>query len=470
MSAATSTGQAVVIYSYYECAFQRTRGIPFASDKLRLSGIRRGWIVMDFPEDTEPRPEVELPGGSIAAPLNPQPLGGIKSVPPDPSLWLLALVALMLLAGAVAIYYLTINLDLLFPLCFWLLLATALLGVVARRMIPIVMSPLNNAVRHRPNGKIVTWNHFDSLGSLLLAIILTAVFATGGMFIFALASKPSFYSLYRQFEQPFVLLVTSAVLIALLLFVWLARIRPLQKLLQLRFAGLGVLVICVVIYLALNSWLPSMLANPSDSTGPFASWPAMVQFARHEADRIDKDATIYDVTVYPSPSHGPYSPQTSLFSVEFRFVRPTKEDIAVSLLDTDPIRLEYVNKDTQSLISSYEYAHQRNADWLAYIKLGPRDVYSLTEKEAIAFAQRNRIDVAGFWPSMHITLLFDGAGLSQYGATAVWDMTYISENITKSLDLFVDGATGRALARRSLPDESTATPPPHPSATVSPAP
>lgn len=422
---------------------------------------------MDIREDNEPQPEVAPPLGSIATSLNPQL--GIEPAPPDWSLWLLTLVALMLLAGAVAIYFLPTNLDLLLPLCFWLSLATALLGVVAWRTIPIVTSPLNNAVRHRPNGKLITWNRFASISSLLLAIILAAALATGGMLAFAL-DKPSFYSVYRQVEQPFVLLVTSSVVIILLLFVWLARIRPLQKLLQLRFAGPGVLVIPVVIYLALNSWLPSLHEYPSVYTGPFASWPAMVQFARHEADRIDKEAIIYDVSVFPVPFHGPYSPRTSLFRVEFMFVRPTGEGINIELLDTNPIRLEYVGKQTQALVSGYEYAHERFADWFAYIKLGPRDVYSLTEKEATAFAQRNGINVAGFWPGLQMSLLFDGAGSSQYGATAVWDMHYISKTASESLDLFADSTTGEVLARRSLPDESTATPTPPPPATASPAP
>lgn len=422
---------------------------------------------MDIREHTESQPEVAPPVGSIATSLNPQL--GIEPAPLDRSLWLIPFVALMLLAGAIAIYFLPTNLDLLLPLCFWLSLATALLGGVAWRTIPIVTSPLNNVVRHRPNGKLITWNRFASLSSLLLAGILAAVLATSGMFSFVL-DKPEFYSVHRQVEQPFVLLVTSFVVIILLLFVWLARIRPLQKLLQLRFAGQGVLVIPVVIYLALNSWLPSLLDNPSVYTGPFASWSAMVQFARHEADRIDKDAIIYDVAVFPSPSHVPYSPQISLFNVTFKFVRPTGEGINIELLDTNPIRLEYVGEQTQALVSGYAYAHVFEPDWLTYIKLGPRDVYSLTEKEAIAFAQRNGINVAEFWPSLDMSLLLNDIWSSRFGVPAVWEMYYISENVTESLDLYVDSTTGEVLARRSLPDESTATPTPPPSATASPAP
>jgi len=419
---------------------------------------------MNIREDTVPQTDVALPAGSVATSPNP-----LEPAPLDRSLWLLPLVALMLLAGALAIYLLPTNLDLLWPLCSWLSLAIALLVVFAWRMVPIITSPSNNAVHHRPNGKLITWSRFASLNSLLLGSILVAALATIGMLGFAL-NKPSSYAVSRQIEQPFVLLVTSSVVIILLLFVWLTRIRPLQKLLQLHFAGLGVFVVPVIIYLALNSWLPSLLVGPSVYAGPFASWPAMVQFARHEADRIDKDAIIYYVSVFPSPFDGPYSPQTSLFSVEFEFVRPTGEGINITLLDTDPIRLEYVDTQIQPLVSGYAGAQVGFADWFPYIKLGPRDVYRLTEKEAIAFAQRNHINVAGFWPSLGTSLLFSDSWSSRFGVPAVWEMHYISENATKSLDLDVDPATGRVLARNSLPPENTATPTPQPRATASPAP
>ena len=422
---------------------------------------------MDIHGDIQTQPEVVQPVGSITPPLNPQPR--IKYAPPDRSLWLLPLVALMLLAGAVAIYFLPINLDLLLPLCLWVALATVLLCVFAWRTVPIVSSPLHNAERRSPNGKLITWNRFASLSSLLLAIFLATTLATSGMLGFALG-KSSSYSIYGEFEQPFVLLVTASVVIILLLFLWLTRTGPIQKLAQLRFAGLGVLAIPVVIYLVLNSWLPPLLHYPSDYIGPFASWPAMVQFARHEADRIDKEAIVYYVSVFSSPSHGPYSPQSSLFDVEFEFVRPTGEGINITLLDTDPIRLVYVHTQTQPLISGYPGAHEAYADWFAYVKLGPRDVYSLTEKEAIAFAQRNDINVAGFWPRLGTSLLFSDIWSSRFGVPAVWEMHYISEDVSAGLDLDVDAATGKVLARNSFPSESTVTPTPHPAAAASPAP
>lgn len=422
---------------------------------------------MDIPKVNQPKPEVAPPVGSIA--ISPNPQLGIEPAPPDRSLWLLPLVALMLLAGAVAIYFLPTNLDLLLPLCLWLSLATALLGVIAWRTIPILTSPSNKVVRHTPNGKLITWNRFASLGSLLLVTILATALATIGMLAFALG-YPSFSLVSRQVAQPFVLLVTSCVVIILLLLAWLTRIRSLQKVLQLRFAGAGVLVIPVVIYLALSSWLPSLLDYPSVSTGPFASWPAMIQFARHEADRIDKDAILYDVAVHSAQPHGPYAPQTSLFSVGFMFVRPTGEGIDIEVLDTNPIRLLYVRKQTQALVSSYEYAHERYADWLASIKLGPRDVYSLTEKGVIAFARRNGMDAAEFRPGMDTSLLFSDNWSSRYGVPALWNMYYMSDTFSPSMDLYVDGATGRVLDRHFLPSESSATPTPHPPATASPTP
>lgn len=425
-------------------------------------GDLRGRVGMDVREDTVLEPDA-------APPIIPR--RGVGPAPRDWSLWLLPVVSLMLLAGAVAIYYLPTSFDLLAPICYGLSLATVLLCVVAVRTIPVLASPLNDAIRHRSDGSRINWNRFASLSSLLLASILVAGLATGGMLLFVL-EKPRIYIANGQFEQPFVLAITAAIVVVLLLFVWLVRIEPLQKLMQLRFAGAGVLAIPLATYLALNASPPSLFDDVyygrSTYAGPIASWPEMVQFATHEAERIDKDAILYDISSYLSDA--PYSPKTSLFSMDLRFVRPTGEDIWIAALDTDPIRLQSVTQYESSLIVSYKYAREHYADWFAYIKLGPRDVYSLTEKEAIEFAQRNNIDVAKFWPGVDMSLTSFNIWEADYGIQAAWDIYYISRGGVDSLDIVVDAKTGEVLARRPYVYDGTATPAPQSSATVTPSP
>lgn len=409
---------------------------------------------MKIGEVAASQPEIPPPPASTPIPFDPEP--GIKAAPFDWSLWLLPIVLLMVMAGAGAIYYLPFNYDLLEPLAYWLFLATALLVLVAWRTFPMLASPKMNVERRTPGGKTSAWNPFASLTSLLLVVLLAVVAAAISVFVFAL-KKPGFYLADLQLEQPFVLLVASSVVLFLLVLVWLVRVRPLQSLMQLRFASGLVLIIPVFVYVAINYSLTPLLRIAPGYSGPYASWSDALKFARHEADRIDKDALLYDVDALNLDWNGPYSSQTDTFYISFRFIRPSGGGFEIEVIDTAPVRLGYVISDSDPFIVSYKYTREKFAGWFEQIKLGPRDIYRLTEKEANEFADDNGIDTTEFGPGVHISLTQADNWMRDFGVPAIWDMHYQTDTTLASYDLYADAANGNVLDRRSyLPESSDA--------------
>jgi hypothetical protein len=187
----------------------------------------------------------------------------------------------------------------------------------------------------------------------------------------------------------------------------------------------------------------------------FAPWPMMVQFARQEAGKIDREAVVKWVwarSLYEFDT--PYSPQTAPLTVEFVFLRPNGEKFRIAMLDSDPpklVELPYPWPAGSENPPTAEYIQQLT-DRLAYIKIGPREVYLQTEQEGRAFAREKDQKL-----HPHLSIYLEHDWPRYFGVPAGWNMHYDGDSSHASLwilgdnshDLMlrVDGATGKVLAR-----------------------
>ncbi len=194
---------------------------------------------------------------------------------------------------------------------------------------------------------------------------------------------------------------------------------------------------------------------PTQPYNKFASWPTLVQFARQEADKSDKDAVVKWVFArMPYQLDGPYSPLTAPLTLEFVYLRSDGEKFTIDLLDSDPPTVVHVGNPWpagQEDPPTAEFMRQLT-DKLSYIKLGPRQVYHLTEQEGIAFAKQTNLNV---YPHLSFYLEHDWAG--PFGVPTGWDMDYDGDRFHNpdkvpskdlhNLTLRVDGVTGKILER-----------------------
>jgi hypothetical protein len=206
----------------------------------------------------------------------------------------------------------------------------------------------------------------------------------------------------------------------------------------------------------------SILSAPSSIwSAHSASWSTLYSFAREQAVSIDKDAVLESVIGGP-PYYAsePYSSQTTPFELDFTFRRPAGGSIRVDVLDVDPPRL-------QKVISPWSfYSHHFSTDELsdldrkaAYIKLSPREVYSMTEVLGIEYGKEQGSAVAP-----HVNMFLDHDWSESFGVPAGWNMEYSATDLDKahSLYLRVDGATGKVVNEERWPEDLESTPTPSP--------
>lgn len=228
---------------------------------------------------------------------------------------------------------------------------------------------------------------------------------------------------------------------------------------------LSISTICLSLILAACNRTPSPTPYIYNT---FASWPTMVQFAKSEADKVDKEAVVKWVFARtPYEFNMPYSPQTTPLTVEFVLLRADGEKFRIEMSDSDPPTLVALHNPWPAGLEdppTTEYMKQL-ADRLSYIKVGPREVYQLTEQEGKAFAEQKNLKV---YPYLDMYLEHNWPGF--FGVPAGWNMHYDGDNYHNpgknlswnypTLNLRIDGATGKILAREVSPADPNGTPTP----------
>ena len=257
-------------------------------------------------------------------------------------------------------------------------------------------------------------------------------------------------------------LVPSLIISTLFVIVLPDRAARMEGLLNSRLRLKGTVLLVGVIVVGIAYFLTFRL-SPYANNGPPSSWSHLLNFAQHEAQRIDKGAVVESVISQPPyNSDPPYSPQTTAFEADFVFRRPNASSIRIVVLDTDPPRLQSVDsewdsisfndgssKDGSSLISDLLSKLSEN---LSYIKLSPRDAYRLTEQEGLAFAQQV---APGYSPSVESSMFLSHDWQEWFGARAGWNIDYTVKKgiVYHSLNFRVDGSTGKILARERWPED-----------------
>jgi hypothetical protein len=227
---------------------------------------------------------------------------------------------------------------------------------------------------------------------------------------------------------------------------------------------LSAFVVCVGIF-ALVFQVPKYFF-----VSPPAPWPKLLAFAQGYANRSDKDATLIDVSGEPPfDAAKPYSARETPFEVKFTFLTPSGKSIWVVVLDVDPPRLLNIADPfftTEALPSDELLSGYREK--LSAIKLGPREIYRMTEAEGLAFGAENNSIIR---PDATLILGDRWQGQSDTLVDHNWEMVYSTQFVSyATLTLRVDSATGQVLARErwSEEDAERATPIPSASPTVTP--
>ncbi|HEX8597334.1 MAG TPA: hypothetical protein VF952_02350 [Chloroflexia bacterium] len=199
--------------------------------------------------------------------------------------------------------------------------------------------------------------------------------------------------------------------------------------------------LAVYILMMISSGFIAFQAPRYLPAGPAASWPRLLEFARTQAARIDKDVVLSSVRariMYDAPE--PHTAEKTPMSVDFHFLGSSKGDITVEVLDADPPRLRRISNPDYAR----EVPDQERVSRLELLegglKLSPREVYELTEQEAQRFAQEKGITLK---PSL-VTYL-DHNSQQKYGVPVIWEVRYYSENFDTAFSLIVDASTGKVL-------------------------
>lgn len=305
------------------------------------------------------------------------------------------------------------------------------------------------SVRRKQPGVLVLIN--VGVSGAMLAAVYRGLATSGGMH----------FGNFLPFGETAVGLLTgSLVMVGLFTLVWSRRTSA-SNLVRL----LNNHTILVVLPLALLCYLGPLFFLQSSAfggmIGPSASWPRLLGFAQHEAARIDGNAVLEHVIASPAYNASkPYSSQNTVFEAAFVFRRPNGASIRLVALDSDPPRLQEVENpwdsasfgtgNNSSVLSDTLLSY---AQRLAYVKIGPRDAYRLTEAEGLHFAQER---MPGQSPAVEASMFLEPNWQGWFGVPAGWNIKYTVERDGKyeSLGLQVDGATGQVLARAYSPQDA----------------
>ncbi len=382
-----------------------------------------------------------------------------RSLPRDWSVWLLPVASLMLALSAYGVYALPTDFDLLVPLRILVLLCVALLAFIWLRTRGLLSSASNNVVTYKRDGAPIIWNPTMPIGALFN---IGLIFAGFGALEFWTTRLDSFDFSYTL-RLPFTSIATSALLTLFASLLWLSRFPPLDNLLQKRLANRWVLLPILLVCIGVGPFLAGVL-SPSIPSTSFASWPSTVKLVTHAAAQIDKDAVVEWVVVDKAPGTD-LSDHTGLddtaLEMAFFFVSPNRSNLVVRALDTNPPRLERIDSSNGFSSSKPDPSvAQAKLDALraklAYVAIGPRDVYFGTQDEALSYVNGKQLT-----PETKLLLLLNNDWQKQYGALAGWQMLYYdphatsSENPpnTKYLSLYVDGNSGNVVAHDFTTDE-----------------
>ena len=395
-----------------------------------------------------------------SSPIETEQASLARSLPRDWSVWLLPVAGVLLALSAYGVYALPTNFDLLVPLRILVLLCVALLAFIWLRTRGLLSSASNKVVTYKRDGAPIIWNPTLPIGALFNIGLISAVF---GALEFWTARLDSFDFSYTL-TLPFTSIATSALLILFASLLWLSRFPALDYLLRKRLANRWVLLPILIVCFGVGSLFAGAL-SPSIYTTSFASWPSTVNLVSHAAAQIDKDAVVEWVvadTTFDAFTSQHTSLKDTVLEMSFYFVSPNRSTLVIRALDTNPPRLEsidYTTAYTQPKPKTQASLDALSAK-LAYVTIGPRDVYFGTQNEASAYANGKQ-----FTPSTKLLLPLNYDWQTQYGALAGWQMFYYdpqaatSENPpdTTYLLLYVDGNSGAVVAHNF-----TATYPPWP--------
>ncbi|HKP53142.1 MAG TPA: hypothetical protein VJ183_10885 [Chloroflexia bacterium] len=295
-----------------------------------------------------------------------------------------------------------------------------------------------------------------------------AVFAEGQMLIIAISpyfsTSPSTSATIKTAAISLTMTVLSLSIYSAML---LTRGRRPERVISGRpafYLSLGILLSLFVPVTFLIFQVPMYIF-----VGPPAPWPTLFAYAQDQAERMDKDAVLWEVSARPPfEAPGPYSPENTPLEVSFAFYAPDAESIGLKVLDVDPPRLLSIEHGSQYAGSPIPNDMLRKQkECLASVRLGPREVYSLTGSEGLDFGKEKGSTVS---PYLSLNLYCDKR--YSFGETAGWYISYLADQSAdiSSLRLSVDGATGKVVGRERWPEdlEKPATPIPVASPTVRP--
>jgi hypothetical protein len=189
----------------------------------------------------------------------------------------------------------------------------------------------------------------------------------------------------------------------------------------------------------------------------------MVQLANQTAAQINSNANIRWVTVGKPSSlfDSNIDLKTTALEITFYFYSPDNHGIKIAALDTDPPRIETIKRTDN--FSSFIFNPNRPEsvpetvaglpDKLAYVSMGPRELFASTQEQAASYINGSPVTVE---PAMN--LLLDQDWQKRYGIPAGWNMVYDypaakpSSAKNSYLILHIDGSTGNVAARETSTD------------------
>jgi hypothetical protein len=378
--------------------------------------------------------------------------------------WLFPLLVLMLAAALIGIYHIPTNLNLVAPVQAWLFLCAALLLFLVIRLNITISAPAYNGIIIEPDGRPLVWHRKAYLRLLGLASVLLVGFAAldlGAEFV-----KVSSFSIEMALRHPLSLVAIGLLTTSLLGLLWLWRIPVVQRVIDTHFGNAGVALVVGLASLWLYSQTPQAL-RPQTPTS-FASWSEVLRFARHQVDKVDKEAVLVTARAdQPYWYDGPYRASTTPLRLRLGYWG-VKGRVTIEVLDSDPPRIESFDAKPASGddIPSKEDLDEFRRN-LAHLTLGPRDVFRLTEAEGEAFARDRDISVV---PNISTGLYQSWSEV--FGVPTGWNIFYnydifqnsrdLNDKYTpdrfQSLLLRVDGASGKVVDREFHPDDTGATP------------
>lgn len=373
----------------------------------------------------------------------------------------------MAAVGAVGLYFLNTNRDLAGWVLAWLLITFAVMLFVQTRVSATLDLYRFRAVTFLSNGTPIVRQRRKYLGFLLGASLSMVALVILDMLLGFFQSHA--WDTVEAWDTIVFLLATLITsIIALLVFIalWPRDGTALDSFFD---RGPGILVaLAVLIGLWVGSDKTIGLAGAVPLAAPAASWEKQLEFVRQKAAKIDKDAVITNIEAEPFIESGilapkPYGPQTP-FKVYFDLAGISGKQIHIGILDVDPPRLISLDQSVSNSPPSQETL-QQFSQRLATVKLSPRDVYVKTFEQGARFQEEHK----GSEINIQITMSLTNGWQAQFGVPAGWELDYFA-NFTYIMQLKVDGATGRVLARydRSF-SEATPTAIPFATATTIPS-